>query len=553
MKLSCKIGVAKKGNKMSVAIIFVSLTATLITVSYLYVKYLFSYWKRRGVPYKEASFPFGSSSDAFLSKRSFGEALEDLYNGTTEPVFGSFTTVQPVLLVRDPKIIRDILIKDFQSFNHRGWQANIDVDPMADNILLQRDEHWKHVRAQLSPAFSSGKLKAMFETFIDCGKSLDKYVDKFANTNQSIEMRELFARYSTNVIVSVAFGIEIDCIEEPDSEFRKNGQAFFEPTMKNLLRGLISLIMPKLSKLLKLRFVDKEVGDFMIDTVRQNLEYREKNNISRKDFFQLLMQLRNTGKIQDDNDWAAKATSNQKAISLEEMAAHAFFFFAAGFETTSSTMSFLMYEWAKNPDIQQKAYDEIVEVLSKHDGKLTYESVGDMKYIGQCIDGKPRLNNSYLLEFEIFNNLKYFKCSTESLRMHPPLTSIQRSCTKDYKIPDSNIVIEKGTMVMFSVSGLHYDPKYYDEPKKFKPERYSDVHKSDKSFIEMPNLAFGDGPRNCLGMRMGKLQSKIGVVLLLQKFRFELADEHKNTELKFNPVSFVLFPINGINLMAFRR
>ena len=57
-------------------------------------------------------------------------------------------------------------------------------------------------------------------------------------------------------------------------------------------------------------------------------------------------------------------------------------------------MSFLMYEWAKNPDIQQKAYDEIVEVLSKHDGKLTYESVADMKYIGQCIDGKPRLNKS---------------------------------------------------------------------------------------------------------------------------------------------------------------
>lgn len=137
--------------------------------------------------------------------------------------------------------------------------------------------------------------------------------------------------------------------------------------------------------------------------------------------------------------------------------------------------------------------------------------------------------------------------------MHPPLTSIQRTCSKEYKIPDSNIVIEKGTMVMFSATGLHYDPKYYDEPKKFKPERYSDTHKSDKSFIERPNLAFGDGPRNCLGMRMGKLQSKIGVVLLLQKFRFELADEHKNTELKFNPVSFVLVPINGINLIAFRR
>lgn len=142
---------------------------------------------------------------------------------------------------------------------------------------------------------------------------------------------------------------------------------------------------------------------------------------------------------------------------------------------------------------------------------------------------------------------------SESLRMHPPLTSIQRNCTKDYRIPGTDIVIEEGTLLMFSVTGLQYDPTYYDDPKEFKPERFSDAQKAGKGFIEMPNLVFGEGPRNCLGMRMGKLQSKIGVILLLHKFRFELADEHKDTELKFNPVSFVLFPINGINLKVFRR
>lgn len=141
---------------------------------------------------------------------------------------------------------------------------------------------------------------------------------------------------------------------------------------------------------------------------------------------------------------------------------------------------------------------------------------------------------------------------SESLRLHPPFTASNRTCTKEYKISDTNIVIEKGTMVMFSALGIQTDPKYYDEPKKFKPERYSEAA-ANKNFEEMPYLTFSQGPRNCLGMRLGLLQSKIALILLLRKFKFELDDQHKNTELKMNPKSMALAPINGINLKATRR
>lgn len=139
------------------------------------------------------------------------------------------------------------------------------------------------------------------------------------------------------------------------------------------------------------------------------------------------------------------------------------------------------------------------------------------------------------------------------MRLHPPFSFNMRRCTNNYKIPDLDVVVEEGTLIFFSVTGLQYDPKYYDEPKKFKPERYSEEQKAGKGFVEMPNLTFGDGPRNCLGMRFGKLQSKIAIVLLLRKFRFELADEHKNTELKLNPLSATPYPINGINLKVVSR
>lgn len=404
---------------MSATVIFLSLLVTLVVSAFLYVKNAFAYWKRRSVPYKSPSFPFGNFASAFLKKKSFGEALADLYSETNEPFQGVFITFQPALLVRDPNIIKDILIKDFQSFNHRGWQANTDIDPMANNILVQKGEKWKSksqfktfcpdllcliclfslsgMRTQFSPAFTSGKIKAMFETMVDCGSSLDKYIDSFADTGKSIEIREAFSRFSVNLIGRVAFGIELDCFEHPDCDFRKYREKFFEPTLKTTLRFNLSFMSPTLAKLFRIRFADKEVGDFMRETFRENLEYREKNNVSRKDFFQLLMQLRNTGKISEDGDWQTKATNDAKSMTLDEMVAQAFLFFAGGFESSSATMSFCMYEFAKHPDKQQKAYEEIVEILEKYNGKLTYDALGEMKYMANCIDGM--LMKKYMSSF----------------------------------------------------------------------------------------------------------------------------------------------------------
>lgn len=137
--------------------------------------------------------------------------------------------------------------------------------------------------------------------------------------------------------------------------------------------------------------------------------------------------------------------------------------------------------------------------------------------------------------------------------MHAPFGILGRQCVKNYKLPDSDVVIEKGTNVLISVDGLQYDEQYYDQPYKFIPERFDSKRSGDKTFVEMPFLSFGDGPRNCLGLRLGKLQSKLAIIALLQTYRFELAEEHLNKELKFIPQSVTKCPVNGINLKVFSR
>lgn len=137
--------------------------------------------------------------------------------------------------------------------------------------------------------------------------------------------------------------------------------------------------------------------------------------------------------------------------------------------------------------------------------------------------------------------------------MHPPFGVLSRQCTKDYKLPNSDAIIEKDTLIMFSLAGIQYDPKYYEHPKKFIPDRFSDAAMVGKNFLNMPFLTFGDGPRNCLGLRLAKLQVKLAIVHLLQKYKFELGCEHVNTELKLHPKSIVKMPIGGINLKVRSR
>lgn len=124
---------------------------------------------------------------------------------------------------------------------------------------------------------------------------------------------------------------------------------------------------------------------------------------------------------------------------------------------------------------------------------------------------------------------------------------------KDYKVDGTDIVIEEGTSIIIPVTAIQRDHKYFLDPNEFRPERFDDEMVANKSFIEMPYMPFGDGPRICIGLRLAKLQIKIGLVLLLQKFHFELDEQHVGKELRIDPRSIAKLPVGGINLRCIRK
>lgn len=182
------------------------------------------------------------------------------------------------------------------------------------------------------------------------------------------------ARYTTDVIGSCAFGTECSSLREPQAEFRQVGRRIFRNSNRSIRWRIFKMTyLSSLAKLgLPVRIFHPDITKFFNRIVRETVELRERENIRRNDFMDLLLDLRRQ--------------ENGKGLTMEQMAAQAFVFFVAGFETSSSNMSYALFELAKNQDVQQKLRMEINDSIAKH-GKLTYEAMMEMPYLDQTITG----------------------------------------------------------------------------------------------------------------------------------------------------------------------
>lgn len=142
-----------------------------------------------------------------------------------------------------------------------------------------------------------------------------------------------------------------------------------------------------------------------------------------------------------------------------------FFFFLVRFESSSSVATFALYELALNEDVQDKLREEIEEVLSKHDDEFTYEGMMEMKYLDMVLN--------------------------ETLRKYPVNDKQFRMCSKNFKIPNTKLVIPKDTLIVVSSHAIHRDERFYEDPDRFDPDRFTEENvKKIKPYTYIPFSEF---------------------------------------------------------------
>jgi cytochrome P450 family 6 len=222
--------------------------------------------------------------------------------------------------------------KDSSYFPDRGLHVNGHFDPISEQIFFQGGEKWKKLRVKLTPAFTSGKLKAMLSIVTKNLLKLEEFIKKGIKEGaKEFEFRDLVARMNTNIISSVAFGIEVDTINDPQHVMRHMGVKVFEPNLIAGLRFFTSFFTPKLSDLFRFKFVNDEIESFFSSIIVDNVNYREENNFHRNDLLQTLIQLKNFGFMADEDKIGEKQPrGDMNKISISDVCGQSFGFYLGG-------------------------------------------------------------------------------------------------------------------------------------------------------------------------------------------------------------------------------
>ncbi|RUS83514.1 hypothetical protein EGW08_008693 [Elysia chlorotica] len=431
-----------------------------------------------------------------------------------------------VLVTSDLNLLKQILIKDFNNFANRNDSLPT-KSPFGQGLFFLQDNDWKRIRQLMSPSFSTGKLKRISTHIQDAANRLSQVFQKCADTGANLKLLHTIGQYSTAIIARTAFGLEADSIgEEEDDQFTYYTKTMFK-RRSNLYAFLLSIFVgfgefrTFLIHRVGIHYLDavtRRSSDYFQAILKESIAEREvvERQSSRhvnNDFLQSLVSTMvasevaqrpegemapNESDILEKNKVPNSSQKNkvpnpsQKKISKDEIIAQSMLTIFAAYETTSSSLQFCLYMLAKNPDVQEKVYEEILDVVEHEDP--THEDLAKLTYMGQVLD--------------------------ETLRLFPPVSVISRKASETRTYGD--ITIPAGAVIQIPIKEIQRDPAYYSNPEVFDPERFSPENKATRNPLAF--IPFGQGPRLCIGMRLAYLEVKTALVQVLRKVKVELND-----------------------------
>ncbi|XP_016989788.2 probable cytochrome P450 6w1 [Drosophila rhopaloa] len=487
------------------------LLATLAIVFYIWQRRTFSFWKRHGVKYLSPLPVVGCTRDFLTGRAAFFEQIQRFHESPgfeNEPFVGVYMSYRPALIIRDLDLIKTVMIKKFQYFNNRVLQTDPHNDPLGfNNLFFARSPAWRELRTKISPVFTTGKIKQMYPLMVKIGKNLEASADRLGS-GSNIPIKDLCARFTTDLIATIAFGLEANALQNAKSEFFYHNRAIFAVTLSRAIDFAIIFMLPSLASIARVKLFSKETSKFIKKSINYVLTERERSGQKRNDLVDILLALK--------KEAAANPDKSQQTFDVDYLVAQAAVFQTAGYETSSSTMTLTLYELAKNEELQDRLRQEIADFFGDED-HVSYERIQEMPYLSQVVN--------------------------ETLRMYPIVGYAERQCSQPAEgerftlDPFHNMELPDGMSLYVSALAIQRDPKYWPEPEKFDPERFSPANRDNINMDAY--MPFGVGPRNCIGMRLGLLQSKLGLVHLLRNHQVHTCDQTVE-KIEFAPTSPVL-------------
>lgn len=495
--------------------ILVAVAAVAMVMVSLWLTRRRGYIETLGIPIDPPFLIFGSEphalhkQDTLFYLRKFKEFGSKTY--------GCYTGPTPTIITIDPELVKSVMIKNFDSF---PAAMDVPVTDASSTLDIIWGEKWKNLRKNMSPIFSSGKLKGMMEPIAE---EVEKYIDVLEEERKKgnpINIKKTVTGAAMNIILRCAFGLELDAYNNQN----QNNQAIAEKITKasdDLLAGFTMkspvetfffqfffVYFPGIMKLIPMW---PQAYDDMWKISDGIMKQREISGENRKDFLSRLLDLKKAV-IADPN------AENHRGITPGIITSQGSIFILAGYVTLIDTMQRVYYALAKNQDVQQKAYEEVMGAMDRFEGKINHESADEMQYLEAVIN--------------------------ESMRMWGTGNFVGRICKKDCEIAPG-LLVKKDMQVWTPITASHYHEDFFPEPEKFKPERFL-----KKDFDPITFRPFGAGPRMCIGNRFALTEMKITAAMTLKNFRIL---DSPATQMNKHPWCYMMLSHDDILVELERR
>ncbi|XP_068206549.1 cytochrome P450 3A29-like [Palaemon carinicauda] len=482
--------------------------------------------ERLGYTSPPKSLLFGNLKQLSALNANFQDGWKDLINKYGSQVgnlegksMALYTGRMPGIVITNPEVIKYVGIRSFDNFRNRPFSRLL----TNKNLLSLRDDRWRSVRHTLTPTFSQAKMKLMSQAINGAVSVTLEVIEDHVKQNKPVDFYSLYHGLTLEVIGKCALAIDVESQKNPDHPLLQNCKNIIKKFRFNSFNRIFGALFPSLVIFIRKYqgwiFKKKDRSDRILkEDVLKVIENRIATQAGRTvDALQLMLEAAQLVSLEESEKNSTKTDSNaitsngkevggrrlqngkglgrkEPKMTEEEVADNAVVFLLAGYETTSTMLSYTTYLLAKHPDVQQRLYEEIVQHLNEKE-EVTYDMISELEYLDMVVN--------------------------ESLRFYPPIaTSVTREVVEDCEF--EGMKFPAGSSVVIPVAYMHYNEELWPNPKTFDPERF---HPSKRKDIHVASfLPFGLGPRNCIGFRFALMEGKIALARLLQKFCIQKCD-----------------------------
>ncbi|HDZ4210976.1 TPA: cytochrome P450 [Campylobacter jejuni] len=374
-------------------------------------------------------------------------------------------------VINDTKEVKRMMVDEVREFPKSAFLHELLSPLLGESIFTTNGEVWKKQRELLRPSFEMTRINKVFNLMSEAVADMMDRFSKYPN-HAVIEVDEAMTFITADVIFRTIMSSKLD--EEKGKKILNAFVTFQEQSVHTAMRRMFRF--PKwLSYVLGDRKRAK-AGDVIRQVLSDIIKprYDMADNAEFEDILGSLLLV-------------VDADTN-KRFSFEEILDQVAMLFLAGHETTASSLTWTLYLLSLYPKEQEKAYEEITQVLQ-----------------GGAIE------ISHLRQFKYLTNI--FK---ESLRLYPPVGFFAREAKKDTQVRDK--LIKKGSGVVIAPWLIHRHEEFWTNPHGFNPSRFEGEYKKDAY------LSFGVGERICIGQGFAMQEAILILANILKTYKLELEE-----------------------------